>query len=195
MVDLSRRNALQGLAMLPLAASMARLHVQPRRRICSAASRTLVAFFSRTGNTRVIAGQIRRAHSADIFEIVPATPYPEDYQETVSQAQRERDSGFEPPLRETVRAIAAYSIVFLGFPIWGIDRSVQSSVLSFRATTWQEKRSCRSSRTVGTALAAAFRSSARMRPQARLIEGFALEADQERRTLEQVTGWLGGLPL
>ena len=71
------------------------------------ASRTLVAFFSRTGNTRVIAGQIRRAHWADIFEIVPATPYPEDYQETVSQAQRERDSGFEPPLRETVRAIAA----------------------------------------------------------------------------------------
>ena len=32
-------------------------------------------------------------------------------------------------------------------------------------------------------------------PQARLIEGFTLEADQERRTLEQVTGWLGDLPL
>jgi hypothetical protein len=50
---------------------------------------------------------------------VPATPYPEEYQETVRQAQRERDSGFEPRLRETVRAIAAYDVVFLGFPIWG----------------------------------------------------------------------------
>jgi flavodoxin len=80
-------------------------------------SKTLVAFFSRTGNTRVIAGQIRRALTADIFEIVPATPYPEVYQETVGQAQRERDSGFEPRLRETVRAIAVYDVVFLGFPI------------------------------------------------------------------------------
>ena len=120
MVDLSRRNALQGLTMLPLAGSIGTaVRSASAQDFRVPASRTLVAFFSRTGNTRVIAGQIRRAHSADIFEIVTATPYPEDYQETVSQAQRERDSGFEPPLRETVLAIAAYSIVFLGFPIWG----------------------------------------------------------------------------
>jgi hypothetical protein len=30
---------------------------------------------------------------------------------------------------------------------------------------------------------------------ARLIEAFRIEADQERRTLEQVTSWLGGLNL
>ena len=75
MIDLSRRKALQSLAIFPLAASIG---------TAAPASRTLVAFFSRTGNSRVIAGQIRRAHLADIFEIVPATPYPEDYQETVS---------------------------------------------------------------------------------------------------------------
>ena len=61
----------------------------------------LVAFFTRTGNTRVIARQIRRALDADLFEIRPAEAYPEDYEETVAQATRERESGFEPPLADT----------------------------------------------------------------------------------------------
>jgi flavodoxin len=32
-------------------------------------------------------------------------------------------------------------------------------------------------------------------PQAQLLEGLFLEADQERRTLEQVTSWLGGVQI
>ena len=194
MVDLSRRNALQGLAMLPLAASIGTAARSASAQDLQApASRTLVAFFSRTGNTRVIAGQIRRAHSADIFEIVPATPYPEDYQETVSQAQRERDSGFEPPLRETVLASAAYNIVFLGFPIWGT--TAPSVIRTFLSSHDLAGKTLvlfitHGGYGLGSSLSVV-RSHA---PQARLIEGFALEADQERRTLEQVTGWLGGLP-
>jgi flavodoxin len=49
---------------------------------------TLVAYFSRTGNTRVIAGQIHRARDTTLFEIKPAAPYPEDYEKTVAQAKR-----------------------------------------------------------------------------------------------------------
>ncbi|MEC3910388.1 flavodoxin [Sphingobium sp. CR2-8] len=56
---------------------------------------------------------------ADLFEIRPAGPYPEDYEQHVAQATRERDSGFEPSLAATVDNIAAYDTVFLGFPIWG----------------------------------------------------------------------------
>jgi flavodoxin len=194
-VDLSRRNALQCLAMVPLAGSIGTA-ARPTlaQDLLAPASRTLVAFFSRTGNTRVIAGQIRRAHSADIFEIGPATPYPEDYHETVRQAQRERDSGFEPRLRETLRAIAAYEVVFLGFPIWGTTApSVIRAFLSNHALAGKTLVPfiTHGGYGVGSSLSVV-RAHA---PQARLIEGFALEADQERRTLEQVTGWLGGLPL
>ena len=83
-------------------------------------SKTLVAYFTRTGNTRVIAGQIRRALDADMFEIQPSEPYPEDYQATVSQAQSELERAFEPPLKDTVPSIGSYEAVFLGFPIWGM---------------------------------------------------------------------------
>ena len=81
-------------------------------------SRVLVAFFSRSGNTRLVAGHVRRTLGADLFEIQPAQAYPEDYEETVRQAERERDTGFEPPLKATVADIASYDTIFLGFPIW-----------------------------------------------------------------------------
>lgn len=54
-------------------------------------SRILVAYFSRSGNTRVIAGVIHRSLKTDLFEIEPANPYPEDYFQTVAQAKDERD--------------------------------------------------------------------------------------------------------
>jgi hypothetical protein len=62
-------------------------------------SRTLVVYFSRTGNTRVIAQQIRRAKDATLFEINPAAPYPEDYEETVAQASRETAVAITRPWR------------------------------------------------------------------------------------------------
>ena len=93
-----------------------------RRRSAGAGSGSvLVAFFTRTGNTAVIARQIRRALDADLFEIRPAEAYPEDYEETVAQATRERESGFEPPLATLVPNVERYETVFLGFPIWGMS--------------------------------------------------------------------------
>jgi hypothetical protein len=77
------------------------------------AGKTLVAYFSRSGNTRVIAAQIRRARSADLFEIEPAKAYPEDYFETVEQARQERDNGYEPPLKTQVAGMANISTLFL----------------------------------------------------------------------------------
>jgi flavodoxin len=81
--------------------------------------RQLVAYLTRSGNTRVIAGTLHRALKADLFEIRPAQPYPEDYEAHVAQAARESASGYEPPLTATVPAIGSYDEIFLGFPIWG----------------------------------------------------------------------------
>jgi hypothetical protein len=92
MVDHDRRNALVGMTLLPLIAGAAATTPafsqdgQPANR-----PKSLVAFFTRTGNTRVVANQIRHAISSDIVEIVPARPYPEDYQQIVDQARRETE--------------------------------------------------------------------------------------------------------
>jgi flavodoxin len=48
-----------------------------------------VAYFSHSGNTRVIANQIHESVGGDIFEIVAVDPYPRNYHEVVEQAQKE----------------------------------------------------------------------------------------------------------
>jgi flavodoxin len=85
-------------------------------------SKTLVAFFTRSGNTQVIAGTLHRLLGAEVFQILPARAYPEDYEQTVEQARQERDRGYEPPLETRVPGIASFETVYLGFPIWGETR-------------------------------------------------------------------------
>lgn len=95
-------------------------------------SRTLVVYFSRSGNTRVIAGVIHRSLTTDLFEIEPGTPYPEDYFQTVEQAKQERAHGTLPALKNNIGDFARYETVYLGFPIWGT--SVPPVVQTFLST-------------------------------------------------------------
>jgi hypothetical protein len=46
---------------------------------------------------RVIAGVIHRSLNTDLFEIEPATPYPEDYFQTVEQAKMSVSEESNPP--------------------------------------------------------------------------------------------------
>jgi flavodoxin len=153
-------------------------------------SDTLVAYYSRTGNTRVIAGQIRRSRGADLFEIRTAEPYPEDYEQTVEQARRETQAGFEPALATDALDIARYHTVFLGFPIWG--QTAPPAIRSFlKAHAWAGKTIRPFVTHGGYGLGTSMAALASHSRGARRAPPFAIEADQERRTLSRVTDWLG----
>lgn len=88
------------------------------------ASKTLVVYFSATGNTAEAAGYITEALAADSFEIVPAQPYTEEdlnYNDSDSRVFREHN---DPALREVELTTATpdgweeYDTVFIGYPIW-----------------------------------------------------------------------------
>jgi len=152
-------------------------------------SRTLVAYFSRSGNTRVVAGLVHRARSTDLFEIRAATPYPEDYLETVAQARKESESGFRPVLENTGPKMTAYDTVFIGFPIWG--QTVPPVIRSFLSAHDLSGKTLIPLVTHGGYGIGNSRSIlVRHSPKARLLEGFVMEMDQERRTMERLTGWL-----
>lgn len=187
----SRRAALSAPAAMLLAAGASAGAAEDGRSKGSS-SRTLVAYFTRSGNTRVIAGQLHRDLHADLFEILPDHPYPEDYEATVAQAARERDTGFEPPLQAKVPDMAAYDTVFLGFPIWG--ETTPPIIRSFLKAHDLSGKSLRPFITHGGFgpgdSMSVLRSHA---PQARIAEPFVLEADQERHTMNQVRGWLADI--
>jgi flavodoxin len=192
--SVTRREVLTAALSIPLAAGLNMSTGSSTAGQARSNARMLVAYFSRTGNTRVIAVQIRRAHDADLFEIRPAVPYPEDYEAVVSQAQRERDAGYEPPLAATVPNIDSYDVVFLGFPIWGMTTPpVIRSFLSGHDL---------SGRTLipfvthgGYGRGTSMTVVAEHAPRSRLLEGFTMQADHERETLSQVTRWLGGIQI
>ncbi|SAK53844.1 flavodoxin [Caballeronia calidae] len=185
--DRSRRAALMALAALPLSNREVVSVVGSGARLQG--SRTLVAYFSRSGNTRVIAGLIHRSLAADLFEIQPARPYPEDYLATVDQAQQERDSGYQPPLAATISDVARYDTVFLGFPVWG--ETVPPVIRTFLVTNDLSGKNLIPFTTHGGYGLGNSRSViACHAPKARLRQGFLMEADQERRTMNRVAGWL-----
>lgn len=185
--DSTRRSVMAALAALPLGATTATAARGDAKR--AAGTRALVAYFSRSGNTRVVAGLIQRARGADLFEIRPANPYPEDYLETVAQARKESSSAYKPTLAAKVPRIADYDTVFLGFPIWG--ETLPPVIRSFLAEHDLSGKNLIPFVTHGGyGLGNSLSVLASDAPKARLLNGFTMKADQERRTMERVTGWL-----
>lgn len=185
--DPLRRKVVAAIASLPLIASGANLDGGTAN--ASKNTKVLVAYFSRSGNTRVVAGLIQRSQSGDLFEIRCANPYPDDYLETVEQARRETASGFKPGLEGTVSDIEKYDVLFLGFPIWG--ETVPPVIRTFLSAHNL------SGKTVvpfithgGYGLGNSLEMIVNNAPGADVAEGFVMEGEQERKTMEKVNGWL-----
>lgn len=79
----------------------------------------LVVYYSWScGNTERIAEQLAEACDADIARIETVEPYPEDYQETVDQGQREANAGFMPEIEPLEYNLADYDVIAIGTPTW-----------------------------------------------------------------------------
>ena len=83
--------------------------------------RYLVLYCSRSGNTEAMARAVRAALDCDMVEVVPETPYDEDYHAMLERAQAELNAigqGNYPDIATTVERFDEYDIVFIGYPIW-----------------------------------------------------------------------------
>jgi flavodoxin len=174
-------------AVLALASTAARAQSGEDPKLTGA--KVLTAYFTRSGNTEVIAGTIHSALGTDFFGIRPAQPYSEDYEATVEQARQERDRDIEPALAERIPGIAGYETIYLGFPIWG--ETAPPIVRSFLSAHDLRGKTIRPFITHGgygpgnsVSVLASHAAGAKIEAP------FVMEADQERRTLEQVNGWL-----
>lgn len=182
-----RRTVMAAMAALPLSGVASASDSQGEFR--QTGSRILVAYFSRSGNTRVVAGLIHRTQHTDLLEIRPATPYPEDYLKTVDQARQERDAGYEPPLEAALPNLSQYETVYLGFPIWG--ETAPPVIRAFlRAYDLRGKNLIPFVTHGGYGLGDSLAVVSSHAPKAHLHEGFVIQADQERQTMNRVNAWL-----
>lgn len=96
--------------------------------------KTLIVYFSFTaGNTKSIAEKIHKEIGGDIERLETAVPYPDDYDEAVSQGQQEVSSGYKPELKPLNVDVKDYDRIIVGTPTWWYKMS--PAVLSFLSST------------------------------------------------------------
>ncbi len=85
-------------------------------------NKTLVAFFSASGNTKRVAEKLAAAIDSDLYEIKPDVPYTSadlNWRDRHSRSSVEmNDPSSRPELADYHANIAGYDRIFLGFPIW-----------------------------------------------------------------------------
>lgn len=81
-------------------------------------AKILIAYYSRTGNTRELANQIHQRVGGDLFEVRTVHSYPKEYRATTDQAKREQEANFRPQLTADVQNMGSYDVVFIGYPNW-----------------------------------------------------------------------------
>ena len=80
--------------------------------------KSLVVYYSQTGNTQTVAGKIQTLTGSDIFRIETVKEYPADYTATTEVAQREKNENARPELKGRVQNIEDYDVIYVGYPIW-----------------------------------------------------------------------------
>ncbi len=156
-------------------------------------SNILVAYFSHTGNTEVIAGMIAEQTGGDLFHVETTTVYPEEYNDLIAQARQEQDDEARPELASSVADMDAYDTVFIGYPNWW-------GTMPMTMFTFLESYDF-SGKTVvpfctheGSALGSSESDIAELLPDAELLDGLAVRGqtaqNRQDEAREAVTDWL-----
>jgi len=157
------------------------------------AGNILVAYFSHTGNTEIIANMIAEQTGGDLFHVETTTVYPEEYNDLIAQARQEQDDDARPELASSVEDMDAYDTVFIGYPNWW-------GTMPMTMFTFLESYDF-SGKTVvpfctheGSALGSSESDIAELIPDAELLDGLAVRGqtaqNRQDEAREAVTDWL-----
>lgn len=158
------------------------------------AGNAAVVYFSWSGNTRSMAERIAQLSSASVFELVPETAYPEEYNACTDEALAEQKEGTLRPYKGDVDGWDSIDTVFLGYPIWWMD--LPQVIKSFIADhDWTGKTVVPFSTYFSSGWAGTPDKIAEACTGATMAEGLSLGQNDLPGAYDQVDGWLAGLAL
>ena len=149
----------------------------------------LIAYFSYSGNTKVIANKIHEDVGGDIFEIKTVDPYPTDYNAVVDQAKKENSENYRPKIATRVDNIDSYDVIFLGYPNWWI--TMPMPVFSFL------EQYNLSGKTIipfctheGSGLGKSVDDIKKTCPKSRILDGLAINDKDINNADKDISNWL-----
>lgn len=86
--------------------------------VAQQSGKTLIVYFSESGNTQGMANIIHEFIGADIVEIEMQHPYSDNYSALLDEAERDLIANARPALRTHIDNMDEYTTVLLGYPNW-----------------------------------------------------------------------------
>ena len=166
----------------------------PESEATQTGSKSLVVYFSWSGNTENVAKSIQSQTDSDIFEIVPATPYSDDYDAVVDLAQAEQSEDARPAIADSIENIADYNVIYVGYPNWWGDMPMILYTF-FDSYDFSGKTVAPFCTSGGSTISASEQSIAALIPQATLLEGITISGSSAADAGAEVTSWLTDLGL
>lgn len=84
----------------------------------SSVKKTLIVYFSWSGNTRGIANKIKNIIGGDISELELEKPYSQNYNTCLDEALNDQKRQARPKLKNRFDNIGEYGTILLGYPNW-----------------------------------------------------------------------------
>ena len=81
-------------------------------------TKTLVLYYSLTGNTKMVAEEFANRLGADIEEIVCVDPYDTNFLACIERCKKEREAGTVIDIEPVKADLSKYDVIFIGYPVW-----------------------------------------------------------------------------
>ena len=154
----------------------------------------LIAYFSLSGNTEMLANIIKENVIGDIYKIETINTYPEDYTELTEIAKKEKEENARPKLKNKFENIADYDTIILGYPIWWgtMPMSVYTFIEQYDLNGKTIIPFCTHE---GSMLGSTQEDIKNKLASSTIIEGLAIKGNevQQEGTKDTVKKWLSGL--
>ena len=155
---------------------------------------SLVVYFSWSGNTENVAEAIAEQTGSDIFEIIPETPYSDDYNTVIDVAQSEQRSNARPSISGSISNIEQYDVIYVGFPNWWGDMPMILYIF-FDTYDLSGKTVAPFCTSGGSGLSDTVNTIKELEPSADVLNGLHIGSGSASNPDNAVSEWLTGLGL
>lgn len=170
-------------------------------------TKTLVVYFSQPdnvddstvvigdetlGNTQYMAYVIQENTGANIFRILPETPYPTDHDDLVDLARDEQNNNARPKFTGEIENFDEYDTVFVGYPNWWGDMPMILYTF-FDAYDFSGKTIIPFNTHGGSGFSSTISTIRSLEPNATVLGGKSISRDKIQDAEQEIIDWVKSL--
>lgn len=157
-------------------------------------AKSLVVYFSWSGNTEFVANEIAKETGADVFRVVPAdaSRYDGDYDTVADIAKKEVAEQARPEFAGSVADFEQYDTIYLGYPCWWGDMPM--IMYSFLAKyDLSGKTLAPFTTNDGSGFGDSLTNIQKAAPKAKLADGLQIRGKQVESSIGEIKAWVDGI--